>query len=67
MSDQGPQREKSQRVVVTLPYSMYEAIKALADKNRRPMAEEIRISIENRLNKIEKEEDAGQRVAVVAT
>jgi predicted DNA-binding protein len=60
--------EKSQRIVVTLPRDMYEAIKALADDNRRPMAEEVRIAIEERLKKAtsKKEQSSPQLVAVAA-
>ncbi len=58
--------EKSQRIVVTLPRDMYEAIKALADDNRRPMAEEVRIAIEERLKKVmpKKDQENPQLVAV---
>ena len=44
-------KDRSQRIVVTLSREMYEAIKALADDNRRPMAEEVRIAIEEQLKK----------------
>lgn len=47
-------KSQSQRIVVTLPYDMYENIKALADFNRRPMAEEVRIAIEDRLTKVKR-------------
>lgn len=59
--------EQSQRVVITLPRDMYEAIKALADKNRRSMAEEVRIAIEQRLKKIEAgQEESPKRSEVAA-
>jgi metal-responsive CopG/Arc/MetJ family transcriptional regulator len=59
--------EKSQRVVITLPYSMYEAIKDLAERNRRTMSEEVRIAIERRLKEqAARGADEGQRVAVAA-
>ncbi len=45
---------KSQRVVITLPHDMYAAIKKLAEYNRRSMAEEVRISIESRLDEIKR-------------
>jgi hypothetical protein len=41
--------DPSQRIVVTLPRAMYEDIKALAEFNRRPMSEEVRIAIESRM------------------
>jgi metal-responsive CopG/Arc/MetJ family transcriptional regulator len=57
--------EKSQRVVITLPYSMYEAIKELAERNRRTMSEEVRIAIERRLKEqAARGADEGQPVAV---
>ena len=42
----------SQRVVITLPMWMYKDIKALSEFNRRPMSEEVRIAVENRLNAV---------------
>lgn len=49
---------KSQRVVITLPHDMYAAIKKLAEYNRRSMAEEVRISIESRLNEVKQPKTA---------
>ena len=57
---------KSQRVVITLPYEMYVELKALADFNRRPMSEEVRISIENRLKTVKhpKEKQSSEELAL---
>lgn len=58
--------EKSQRVVITLPYTMYAEVKALADRNRRPMAEEVRMALEKHLEKT-KDASKGQFLAVAAS
>jgi hypothetical protein len=42
---------KTQRVVITLSWEMYQALKALAEKNHRPMSEEARLGIDAHLQK----------------
>jgi hypothetical protein len=72
---------KTQRIVITLPYDMYLALKKLAEDNSRPMAEEARLGIESHLHKhgrkvsgtiawggprADQDIDEGQQAAVVA-
>lgn len=45
-------KKKSQRFIVTLPNDLHEQLAELAEKNRRSMAEEVRIAIEERLKQV---------------